>query len=73
MSTRLGLQARENGQTKAIDDGNEESLADLNKSLITLATIFPRISPEVFREMLQIFDGESRLHVIAEQLLRYQD
>ena len=73
MSTRLALQARDNGQTKATDDGNEESLADLNKSLIILATIFPRISPEVFREMLQIFDGESRLHVIAEQLLRYQD
>ena len=73
MSTRLALQARENGQTKATDDGNEESLTDLNNSLIVLATIFPRISPEVFREMLQIFDGESRLHVIAEQLLRYQD
>ena len=73
MSTRLALQVRDNGPRKATDDGNEESLADLNKSLIVLATIFPRISPEVFREMLQIFDGESRLHVITEQLLRYQD
>ena len=73
MSTRLALQARENGHTMATDDGDEESLADLNNLLIVLATVFPRISPEVFREMLQIFDGESRLHVIAEQLLRYQD
>ena len=73
MSTRHALRARENRQKKATKDGDEESLAELNKSLIVLATIFPRVSPDVFREMLQIFDGDSGLHVVAEQLLKYQD
>lgn len=73
MSTRIARPARENAQTKATEDGKEESLAELNSLLIVLATIFPRIDPEVFREMLQIFDGESCLHVVAEQLLKHQD
>ena len=73
MSTRLALSACENGQTKAAEDGDEKFLAEMNNSLIVLASTFPRISPEVFREMLQIFDGESRLHVVAEQLLKHQD
>ena len=73
MSTRLASSARENGHTKATDDGDDESLAELNDSLMVLATIFPTISPEVFREMLKIFDGESRLHIVAEQLLKHQD
>lgn len=72
MSTRLALHACKNGQTKATEDGDEDNLADLNSSLIVLANIFPQISPEVFREMLQVFDGESRLHVVAEQLLNHE-
>ena len=73
MSTRVALPRREIGQTKAREDGDEERLAELNGSLTVLATIFPRIAPEVFREMLQSFDGESRLHIVAEQLLKHQD
>ena len=52
---------------------HDESVAHLNRSLHLLATIFPRILPEVFREMLSFFSGESRLHVIVDQLLRHQD
>lgn len=73
MSTRLALPTCDNGHTKATGGSDEESLADLNNSLTVLATIFPRVGPEVIREMLQIFDGESRIHVIAEQLLKHQD
>ena len=73
MSIRLALLAPERGLAKAIDDGNEESLTELNDSLVVLATIFPQIAPEVFREMLQIFDGESRVHVVVEQLLKYRN
>ena len=73
MSSRVALPALENDQTRATEDGDEERLAELNGSLTVLATIFPRIAPEVFREMLQTFDGESRLHVVAEQLLKHQD
>ena len=73
MCSHLAPQAREHDQIKAIGAGDEEGLAESNNSLIVLATIFPHISPEVFREMLQIFDGTSRLHVVAEQLLKYQN
>ena len=74
MSTRLALPARENGQMKATEDGDgESSLAELNNSLSILANIFPRISLEVFREMLKSFDGESRLSIVTEQLLEHQD
>lgn len=73
MSYRVALPACENSRTKAVGNGDEEHLAELNSSLTVLATIFPRILPEVFREMLQTFDGESRLHVVAEQLLKHQD
>lgn len=73
MSTRVAPLARENGQTQATENGEEERLAELNGSLTVLAIIFPQIVPEVFREMLQTFDGESSLHVVAEQLLKHQD
>ena len=46
---------------------------ELNNILSILATIFPRILPEVFRELLLALDGESRLHVAVEQLLNHQD
>ena len=73
MGTRLALSACENGQTEGIGDSDWQSLAELNSSLTVLASIFPRVGPEVIREMLQIFDGESRIHVVAEQLLKHQD
>ena len=52
---------------------DDESPAELNNILAILATVFPRISPEVLREVIQTFDGESRLQIAAEQLLKYQD
>lgn len=73
MSSRVAQLAFENGQTKATEDGDDEHLSELNVSLTVLATIFPRVLPEVLREMLQTFDRESRLHVVAEQLLKHQN
>ena len=46
------------------------SLRTLNASLAALATIFPNIEAEVFREMLCHFDEESRLQVVTEALLK---
>lgn len=45
-------------------------LEELNEALDTLAQMFPDIQVEVFREMLMLFDGTSRLQVCVEQLLR---
>lgn len=47
-------------------------LSELNNSLNALAAIFPDVRPEVFREMLQSFGEQSRLHVVAEQLLKHK-
>lgn len=51
----------------------DEHLLNLNEALAVLVNIFPTVLPEVFREMLTIFDGESCLHIIVEQLLDYPD
>ena len=48
------------------------SVVELNKSLHILATIFPRILPEVFREMLLVFHGASRVEIVVDQLLKHQ-
>jgi len=45
-------------------------LRELNNSLEALAAVFPDIQIEVFREMLAHFDGESRLAVAADALLK---
>ena len=47
-------------------------LAELNESLLALAAIFPDVKPEVFREMLSTFSGDSRLHIVAEQLIKHK-
>ena len=73
MNTHLAPASREKSQAKVTNDNDEGNLAELNDSLAILATMFPRVGAVVFREMLQIFDGESRLHVVAEQLLKHQD
>ncbi|CAD6589296.1 MAG: hypothetical protein ASARMPRED_003993 [Alectoria sarmentosa] len=73
MSSRVAPPACENGRTNVIEDGDKERLAELNGELAVLATAFPRILPEALREMLQTFDGESRLHIVAEELLKHQD
>ncbi|KAI9372505.1 hypothetical protein BJX61DRAFT_507088 [Aspergillus egyptiacus] len=46
---------------------------ELNAALEALVLIFPDVKIEVFRELLVRFDGNSRLHVCVEQLLRHKD
>lgn len=46
---------------------------ELNGALETLACTFPDVRIEVFRELLVRFDGESRLQVCVEQLLRHKE
>ncbi len=55
------------------EDGDERALIELNNHLSVLAVVFPRIVPEVFREMLQTFAGDSRLQMVVEQILKHQD
>jgi len=50
----------------------DPNLNELNNSLSALADVFPDVRPEVFREMLQSFGEQSRLHVVAEQLLKHK-
>lgn len=45
---------------------------ELNAALETLARVFPDVQIEVFRELLVRFDGQSRLQVCVEQLLRHK-
>ncbi|PHH65808.1 hypothetical protein CDD80_989 [Ophiocordyceps camponoti-rufipedis] len=46
------------------------NLRDLNNSLEALAAVFPDVQTDVFRELLTKFDGESRLALVAEALLK---
>ncbi|KAK0645522.1 hypothetical protein B0T16DRAFT_411333 [Cercophora newfieldiana] len=45
-------------------------LRELNACLEALAVLFPDVQIEVFRELLSKFDGESRLFVVADTLLK---
>ncbi|KAL8775193.1 MAG: hypothetical protein Q9194_003822 [Teloschistes cf. exilis] len=55
------------------DDAScERQLIELNAALETLIQIFPNVLPEVFREILLRFDGESRLEVAVDQLVKYE-
>ncbi|OAA61308.1 Zinc finger, C6HC-type [Cordyceps fumosorosea ARSEF 2679] len=45
-------------------------LHQLNSCLEALAAIFPDVQVEVFRELLSNFDGESRLALVADALLK---
>ncbi|KAJ5632347.1 hypothetical protein N7490_008686 [Penicillium lividum] len=57
--------------TSEIQEQKQEQ-EELNAALEALARIFPDVKIEVFRELLVRFDGESRLHVCVEQLLRHK-
>ncbi|KFH47111.1 E3 ubiquitin-protein ligase-like protein [Hapsidospora chrysogenum ATCC 11550] len=46
------------------------NLRELNNCLDALAAVFPDIQIEVFRELLSSFDGESRLALVADALLK---
>ncbi|MCJ1470640.1 hypothetical protein MMC07_009286 [Pseudocyphellaria aurata] len=59
-----------------VDAGNVDAGLDVaaaNKALRILVTFFPQILPEVFREMLTNFDGDSCLFVIVDQLVNHTD
>ncbi|KAJ5788053.1 hypothetical protein N7457_003043 [Penicillium paradoxum] len=45
---------------------------ELNTALETLVRVFPDIRIEVFRELLVRFDGQSRVQVCVEELLRHK-
>lgn len=75
-------QQSENGVSLRADNNNERlssaleakvQVQDLNKSLCVLAHLFPDVRVEVFRELLTRFDGNSRLHLCVEQLLRHKE
>ncbi|KAL4791775.1 hypothetical protein BDV19DRAFT_370012 [Aspergillus venezuelensis] len=55
-----------------LEEQNREQ-EELNAALETLVLIFPDVKIEVFRELLVRFDGNSRLHVCVEQLLRHKE
>ncbi|BCR87153.1 uncharacterized protein ACHE_31140A [Aspergillus chevalieri] len=46
--------------------------AELNTALETLARVFPDVKVEVFREMLVRFDGNSRVEVCVDELIRHK-
>ncbi|KAL2196770.1 hypothetical protein P885DRAFT_60783 [Corynascus similis CBS 632.67] len=48
----------------------QPDLRELNACLEALAAIFPDVQIEVFRDMLASFDGESRLALVADALLK---
>ncbi|KAK0714830.1 hypothetical protein B0H67DRAFT_487397 [Lasiosphaeris hirsuta] len=54
---------------KPLDDAPPD-LRELNACLEALAVVFPNIQVMVFREMLAAFEGESRLAVVADVLLK---
>lgn len=51
----------------------DRHLVESNHALSVLATIFPQIMPEVFREMLTHFSGQSSLQIVVEQLMMHND
>ncbi|KAI4213535.1 MAG: hypothetical protein LQ351_003759 [Letrouitia transgressa] len=68
-----GLRRVKDDRSKSSTDSvNETQLLELNQCLATLVEIFPHILPVVFREMLLQFEGESRLDLVVENLLKHQ-
>ncbi|KAK7426945.1 hypothetical protein QQZ08_006538 [Neonectria magnoliae] len=68
----VGLQAEyihEEAQLPCVPPERPD-LRELNASLEALAAIFPDVQIEVFRELLANFDGESRLALVADALLK---
>jgi len=51
-------------------DPETPDLRELNNCLEALAVVFPDVQIDVFREMLSSFDGESRLALVADALLK---
>ncbi|KAL4976336.1 hypothetical protein BDW66DRAFT_135207 [Aspergillus desertorum] len=59
-------------QASTLENQKQEQ-EELNAALETLVQIFPDVKIEVFRELLVRFDGNSRLHVCVDQLLRHKE
>ncbi|KAL8782971.1 MAG: hypothetical protein Q9213_004979 [Squamulea squamosa] len=55
------------------ENAHDRQLVELNGELAVLIRIFPDVLPDVFREMLLKFGGESRLEIVANQLLKNED
>ena len=74
MNFRFNSLGGDNGRNRRdAGEGEAQKISELNNELQILATVFPRISPEVFREALQAFSGGSRLEIAIDQLLKKQD
>ena len=74
MSTRpVSYNGAPGGVSVVATTPETSEISELNHALSVLAIIFPTISPEVFRETLQSFSGQSRLQVAVNQLLKNQD
>ena len=56
----------------AEDEVAEQERVELNEALHALVILFPDIKTEVFHDMLKTFDGESRLQICVDQLLRHK-
>ncbi|KAL8719994.1 MAG: hypothetical protein Q9225_003086, partial [Loekoesia sp. 1 TL-2023] len=65
--------AHTNGDQATHVDNEERKLASLNDALELLVKIFPNVLPEVFREMLFKFEGESQVELVVNQLLKHED
>ena len=57
----------------ALDNEDETTVFEKNRLLSILATVFPHILPEVHREIITTFHGDSCLQIAVEQLLKYED
>ena len=74
MNARLSPFGGAAGRTVVeVKESEAPEISELNHALHVLATIFPNILPEVFREALQAFSGESRLQIAVDQLVKNQD
>lgn len=51
-------------------DPETPDLRELNNCLEALVAVFPDVQIDVFREMISSFDGESRLALVADALLK---
>lgn len=71
----FGSTSRSRSAQVSVQDTEEHKReqVELNTALETLARVFPDVRIEVFRELLVRFDGDSRLQVCVDQLLRHKE
>ncbi|KAL2858228.1 hypothetical protein BJX68DRAFT_252864 [Aspergillus pseudodeflectus] len=69
----LATQSRSRTPLASTSEEQKREQEELNAALEALVLIFPDVKIEVFRELLVRFDGNSRLHVCVEQLLRHKE